>query len=79
MPRRSDIPAAFNNAISLDPKGHRLVSTNDFVRELAKLNHIWTRQEANRWIEYYQTCFVEKSDDGKGNRVFLLGNMGYVR
>jgi DNA polymerase V len=40
MPRRSDIPSAFDRAIKFSPKGHQSITTEDFVTELAKLN--WT-------------------------------------
>ena len=43
MPRQSDIPSAFINSIKRDPKRGQTISTQDFVFELAKLNHFWSR------------------------------------
>nr|WP_314424739.1 DNA polymerase V [uncultured Erwinia sp.] len=74
MARRNDIPAAFRLSIVHQPSGGRTVSTEDFVRELAKFNHIWTLKEANRWIEHYQCSFRDISTEEGERRKFVLFN-----
>ncbi|AXF66058.1 hypothetical protein [Leclercia sp. W17] len=78
MPRRSDIHAAFVAAIQLNPKGYRCLRTEDFIRELAKVHHHFTLADANEWIEYYQTFFVDKTPDDSQNRLWMLRTMGRV-
>ena len=78
MPRRHDIHAAFAAAIQLNPKGYRCLRTEDFIRELAKVHWHFSRTDANEWIEYYQTFFVDKTPDNSENRLWMLRNMGRV-
>ena len=78
MPRRSDIHAAFVAAIQLNPKGYRCLRTEDFIRELAKVHWHFSRDDANEWIERYQTFFVDKTPDNSENRLWMLRNMGRV-
>lgn len=47
MARNSDIHVAFRNSITRDPKRGNVVTTVRFVLELAKVNHFWSKQEAN--------------------------------
>ncbi|RKT75610.1 hypothetical protein BJ925_3666 [Rahnella aquatilis] len=47
MARNSDINVAFRNSITRDPKRGNVVTTVRFVLELAKVNHFWSKQEAN--------------------------------
>lgn len=79
MARRADILYAFNQSIKEDAKGSRCVETRDFLRELAKVNHVWTREQANAWILRYQTFFREKHYRDGDDKIFHLMNMGYVR
>lgn len=79
MPRQSDIPIAFISAIKQDHKRGRVVSTQDFVTELAKLNHNWSLKQANEWIKYYQGSFRDYTDHEGEDKVYFLMNMGYVR
>ena len=78
MPRRSDIHAAFVAAIQLNPKGYRCLRTEDFIREVAKVHWHFSRDDANEWIERYQTFFVDKTPDNSENRLWMLRNMGRV-
>ena len=48
MARRSDIEGAFINAISRAEDGWLILTTADFVRDLAAVNRDWSYDEANR-------------------------------
>ncbi len=79
MARKIDISAAFVAAIHQNPKGYQCLRTEDFVRELRNRNWHYTLADANRWIERYQTGFVDKTPDISENRLWMLRNMGYVQ
>lgn len=79
MPRDYEITTAFKDAIKLDAKNRRLVTTNDFRLALEKYNHHWPLEECNRWIKRYQTFFFELVTDRGENKTWALRNMGYVR
>lgn len=79
MARRSDVGAAFVAAIHKNPKGYQYLRTSDFVRELRERNWHYTLADANRWIERYQTGFVDKTPDASENRLWMLRSMGYVQ
>lgn len=78
MPRKNDIHAAFTAAIQQNPNGYRCLRTEDFIRELAKVHWHFSRADANEWIEFYQTGFVDKTPDDSENRYWILRNMGQV-
>lgn len=78
MPRKSDIHSAFVAAIQLNPKGYQCLRTDDFIRELAKVHWHFSQKDANEWIEYYQTFFVDKTPDHSENRLWMLRNMWRV-
>ena len=78
MPRESDINPAFVKAIQVNPKGYQWLRTEDFIRELAKVHHHFSRDDANKWIERYQSYFVDKTPDHSENRLWMLRNMGRV-
>ncbi|MQB55031.1 DNA polymerase V [Rahnella sp. RcJ3] len=78
MARNSDINVAFRNSITRVPKRGNVVTTVRFVQELAKVNHFWSKQEANDWIVRYQTCFRDYSDHHGDDKCFFMMNMGYV-
>jgi len=78
MPRPSDIHAAFVAAVQQNPKGYQCLRTDDFIRELAKVHWHFSQDDANEWIEQYQTFFVDKTPDGSQNRLWMLRNMGRV-
>ncbi|HGV5113779.1 TPA: DNA polymerase V, partial [Klebsiella pneumoniae] len=48
--------------------GRRTVTTSGFIRELAKLNWIWSAHQANQWIE--QDVSTQEGDE----RTFQLYN-----
>ena len=78
MPRESDINPAFVKAIQVNPKGYQWLRTEDFIRELAKVHHHFSQDDANKWIERYQSYFVDKTPDHSENRLWMLRNMGRV-
>ncbi len=79
MPRDYEINTAFKDALKLDAKSRRKVTTNDFRLALEKYNHHWPLEECNRWIKRYQPFFFELVTDGGENKTWGLRNMGYVR
>lgn len=78
MPKNSDIREAFVRSITRDHKRGQVVTTGRFVSELAKLNHFWSKQEANDWIVRYQTCFRDYTDHHGDDKSYFMMNMGYV-
>ncbi|VAR69415.1 Uncharacterised protein [Klebsiella pneumoniae] len=68
MPRNSDIEVAWRQAIVIEPNGRRTVTTSRFLRELAKVNWIWSPRQANQWIE--QDVSTQEGDE----RTFQLYN-----
>lgn len=79
MARESDIHLAFVRAITLDGRGRRVLTTAVFQKQLEEVNHVWTLQECNRWIRYYQNFFFELVTEQSENKTWALRNMGYVR
>lgn len=80
MPRQSDIAVAFRKSVIIEPSGRRIVHTVDFQRELAKVDHVFTLRETNRWIEHYQCNFKDISTEEGDRRTFFLfnpNNRGY--
>lgn len=78
MPRQYEIQAAFVEAIQLNPKGYRYLSTNDFIDKLRDKNWHFSLADANQWIERYQPDFADKTTDDSENRYWILRNMGRV-
>jgi hypothetical protein len=74
MGRRDDIAWAFRQAVQIDPRGLRTVTTSQFVRELAKYNWDWSLRQANEWIETYVNTFTDISTQEGENRTFKLFN-----
>ena len=74
MPRNSDIEIAWRQAIVIESNGRRTVTTSGFIRELAKVNWIWSPRQANRWIEHYVTTFRDVSTQEGDDRTFQLYN-----
>lgn len=74
MGRRDDIACAFSNAVEVDPRGLRTVTTSRFVSELAKVNWHWTERQANEWIEIHVTSFKDISTQEGQLRTFKLYN-----
>ncbi|MFU7836502.1 hypothetical protein [Raoultella planticola] len=78
MLRQSDIRQAFVDSISRNPKGYRYLHTRDFVCALQRKGIHFSGNEANAWIERYQTYFVDKTTDDSENKLWMLRNMGIV-
>jgi hypothetical protein len=78
MARKSDIHSAFVAAVQLSQKGYRFLQTDDFVRQLRLVNHHFTPDDANAWIERNQPDFCDKTADNGSNRYWILRNMGRV-
>ncbi|MDM4148977.1 hypothetical protein QTO50_29340 [Klebsiella oxytoca] len=50
----------------------------DFCRRLQEKGIHFSGNEANWWIERYQTYFVDKTTDHSENRLWMMANMGRV-
>lgn len=74
MPRRSDIEGAFLDAIIMEPSGRRIVTTEGFVKQLARVKWDWSLKEANEWIESHVTVFKDISTIEGQARTFMLYN-----
>lgn len=74
MPRQIDIECAFRTAIKHEPSGRRTVTTEDFVKHLARSNWHWSLKEANGWIEGHVTTFKDISVSEGQARTFMLYN-----
>lgn len=74
MPRYYEIETAFWAAIQIGPDGRKTVKTEDFVKELAKVNWNWTPRKANEWIEMTVTTFKDVSTQEGESRTFMLFN-----
>lgn len=61
MPRDYEIKGAFVSAIRGMPGGGRIVTTQDFVRELERVNWHFSLREANQWIKTNTTTFRDVS------------------
>jgi len=80
MARREDVSVAFNISIERNAKGALSVTTVRFVKELEKVNHLWTARQANEWIRYYQPFFLDMTNDDYNEcKEYCLRNMGFVR
>lgn len=78
MAKYSDIGTAFTRAVKTDPNRGLIVTTNDFVIELEKLNHHWSRAQANAWIERYQGFFRDYTPHHGDDRSYFMKNMGRI-
>lgn len=74
MPRRIDIEGAFHTAIKHESNGRGTVTTEDFVKHLARANWNWTLKEANDWIESHVSTFKDISTSEVQARTFMLYN-----
>lgn len=74
MPRRSDIIPAFYNAIHIEPSGRRIVTTEEFVRQLAAVNFDWTLAQANDWIKSHTHNFRDITPHHGDDRVWFMFN-----
>lgn len=61
MPRNSNTEMAWRNAIVIEQNDRRTVTISGFIRELAKVNWIWSPRQTNQWIEHYVTTFRDIS------------------
>ena len=68
MPLDYDIPCALTLAIMPNTRGVPVVSKSIFCRELHKLNHDWSLQRCNEWIERNQTFFADVTDGDSDDR-----------
>lgn len=78
MPRDYEISSAFERAIKRSPIGKLTVTTSVFRTELHKLNHDWSLQRCNEWIERKQTFFADITEGDSADRTYALRNMGRV-
>lgn len=61
MPRDYEIKHAFMNAIKRDPSLGVIVTTQEFVHQLEKLNWHFSMREANQWIKANTVTFRDAS------------------
>lgn len=61
-------------AIKSKPGGRKIVSTQDFVTQLTRVNWLWPLHEANKWIEHYVTSFKDISQQEGKLRTFMMYN-----
>lgn len=74
MPRYYEIEPAFWSAMQIAPDGKKTVTTADFVRELAKVNWLWSLKQANDWIEVNVHTFKDISTQEGEERTFMIFN-----
>jgi len=74
MPRRQDIPFAFHQAIHCEPSGRRVVTTGEFVRQLAAVNFDWTLAQANDWIKSHTRNFRDITPHHGEDRLWFMFN-----
>lgn len=74
MPRYYEIESAFRQAIKIDERGRRTVTTRDFVAGLERVNWKFTMAEANRWIENNIATFRDVSTEEGEARTFWMFN-----
>jgi hypothetical protein len=61
MPRDYEIKHAFMNAMKRDPLLGVIVTTQEFVQQLEKLNWHFSLREANQWIKANTVTFRDAS------------------
>ncbi|MGP2481320.1 DNA polymerase V [Pantoea eucalypti] len=61
MPRDYEIKDAFVSAIKTKAGAGRIVTTEEFVKELERLNWHFSLREANQWIKTNTTTFRDVS------------------
>ncbi|ELY5939640.1 hypothetical protein SNN83_002738 [Cronobacter malonaticus] len=74
MPRYYEIETAFRRAMKIDAKGRRIVTTADFVKELAAVNWNWSQKQANEWMDACLTTFKDISTEEGENRTLAMYN-----
>ena len=68
MPRDYEIKDAFVNAIKREPSLGYVVTTQDFVRQLERVNWHFSLREANQWIKANTVTFRDVStQEGESN------------
>lgn len=78
MARDYEIKPAFIQAMTRDGAGRMIVTTSAFRSELEKVNHHWSLDQCNAWIERIQTSFLDITEDDSSDRTYALRNMGRV-
>lgn len=78
MAKYSDIGTAFRAAVKREPNGRLVVTSVDFVRELGKLHHDWSLEQANRRIARYQTYFRDYTSHEGDDRCYFMIGMGRI-
>lgn len=61
MPRDYEIKDAFVNAIKRDSTGRYIVTTQNFVHQLERVNWHFSLREANQWIKTHASTFRDVS------------------
>lgn len=74
MSRHYELDSAWRASIKREPNGRQIVTTENFVSQLARINYYWSSRQANQWIETYVTVFKDNSPQEGENRRFILFN-----
>lgn len=74
MPRRQDILFAFAQAIHVEPSGRRVVTTGEFLRQLAAVNFTWTLEQGNDWIKLHTRNFRDITPHHGEDRLWFMFN-----
>lgn len=74
MPRDYEIKGAFVSAIKSKPGGGRIVTTQDFVHELERVNWHFSLREANQWIKTNTVTFRDVSTQEGEAKTYMQFN-----
>ncbi len=74
MPRRSDIPVAFDAAMKRDSAGRYTVTVRDFIHQLTAVNHHFSPSQANAWIRQYKISWRLYEEGEHGFNIYSRYN-----
>ncbi|MBA8865613.1 hypothetical protein FHW11_002770 [Pantoea agglomerans] len=74
MPRQYEIKHAFMNAMKRDPRLGVIVTTQEFVHQLERLNWHFSLREANQWIKTNTVTFRDVSTEEGESKTYKQFN-----
>jgi len=74
MPRQYEIKHAFMNAMKRDPRLGVIVTTQEFVQQLERLNWHFSLREANQWIKTNTVTFRDVSTEEGESKTYKQFN-----
>jgi hypothetical protein len=74
MPRHYEIKHAFMNAMKRDPGLGVIVTTQEFVQQLERLNWHFSLREANQWIKTNTVTFRDVSTEEGESKTYKQFN-----